>query len=142
MKYLKLFELFDSIPEPELFYDGSKPISPTNDYTKYNNYFDLKLPWDENEKEYFGNIIERNKSKIYESGYSAVYRREGITMFYIMLYPVGSNSNFIELYVHKLEDDYYFAQVIQTEDEGGDRIDLRYMCDGFDSLKILIDKWL
>jgi hypothetical protein len=140
MKYLKLYELFDEVQEPELYYDQESPRSESNNPKKYDHYLTNREPWTEKEKSELSSIMDKNELEIYEYGFTPVYGRPGQEIFYFILNPLTERSTdlLIEIYFHKCDDEVYLVQVFQGD--GG--IDRRYYCDGFKSLLKIINKWV
>jgi hypothetical protein len=141
MKNLKKFEnIFDRVPEPELYYDQKLQRSETNNPKRYDHYLQNREPWTDKEKSELSSIMDANESMIYEHGFTPVHQRPGQEIFYFMLNPLTNDSSalLVEIYSHKCEDEVYLVQIFQ----GDQGMDKRYFCDGFECLKKLISKYL
>ena len=146
MKYLKLFENMFGPAEPERISHG--------------DFHTQKKPIDsftEEELLYLESIFDRNRRKIDSVEYNnrATFMYNKFTLdkeevpdnFAVFLYPSGENGQLIcfECYKHQ---DYWYDVVISQESDEYDEDDTipgfseYWRCDEFDSLKILIDKWL
>ena len=146
MKYLKLFESMFGPAEP-------KKIS-------YEDFYPEKKPRDyftEKELLYLESVFERNRIKIedveYNNRSNFIYNRftsdkeELPDNFVIYMYSNGGNSNLICFDCYKHKDDWYYVRIFQGDDifdeeNTIDGFSEYYECDEFDSLKILLDKWL
>ena len=58
-------------------------------------------------------------------------------IFYFVLWPEEGTDLGVEIYCHKCMDEVYLVQEFVLEG-----VDRRYFCDGFDTLKKLISKYL
>ena len=158
MKYLKLFESLFGPAEPER--------------VSYGEFHSQRKPIDsftEKELLYLESVFDRNRKKIesveYNNGGNFIYNKFTLdkeiipNIFAVFLYPNGENSNLICFQCYKHQDDWFDVVISQDSDEY-DEIETvshhyyivkdpiipgfsqYWRCDEFDSLKILIDKWL
>ena len=138
MKYLKKFEsLFGGSVEPELFFDRNLPRSSTNDASMYNNYTQNREAWTKNEIDYLYSVVEKS-DKVEGFGLQNVQEKPDMKIFYFVLFPKEGSDLNLEIYCHKCEDEVYLVQEFILD---GD-CDRRYFCDGFETLKKMIDKFL
>jgi hypothetical protein len=137
MKYLKRFEsLFSGASEPELYFDRNLPRSENNDVNMYDEYLKNRESWTKKETDYLYSLVRKN-DKVEGYGFAPVYERPGMEVFYFVLFPKEGTGLSIEIYCHKCEDEVYlFHEFVY---DGDDR---RYFCDGFETLKKMIDKFL
>ena len=146
MKYLKRFESIFGPAEPErISYDEFWSQNKSN------------VSFTEKELLYLESIFEKNRKKIegveYSNRHNFIYnkftldKKEVPNIFAIFLYPTGENSQLICFECYKVTDEWYDVVISQDSDEYEDDptipgFDEYWRCDEFDSLKILIDKWL
>jgi len=138
MKYLKRFEsIFGGASEPELFFDRNLPRSSTNDASMYNHYTQNREAWTKNEIDYLYSVVKKS-DKVEGFGFNPVHNTPGMKIFYFVLFPKEGSDLNLEIYCHKCEDEVYLVQEFIFD---GD-CDKRYFCDGFETLKKMIDKFL
>ena len=137
MKYLKRFESLFGASEPELFFDRNLPRSSTNDASMYNNYTQNREAWTKNEMDYLYSVVEKS-DKVEGFGLQNVQEKPDMKIFYFVLFPKEGSDLNLEIYCHKCEDEVYLVQEFIFD---GD-CDRRYFCDGFETLKKMIDKFL
>ena len=139
MKYLKRFEsLFGGSVEPELFFDRNLPRSSTNDASMYNQYTQNREAWTKNEIDYLYSVVGKS-DKV--EGFGLLNARKydpDMKIFYFVLFPKEGSDLNLEIYCQKCEDEVYLVQEFILD---GD-FDRRYFCDGFETLKKMIDKFL
>ena len=146
MKYLKKFESLFGPAEPErITYDDFYPAkSPRDSFT-------------ENELIYLQSIFDKNRKKIddveFNNRSGFMYNRftldkeEVPDNFIVFLYSNTQNGELITFDCYKHTDDWYYVCVSQPNDVYDDDLinpgfTEYWRCDEFDSLKILLDKWL
>ena len=137
MKYLKRFESLFGASEPELFFDRNLPRSSTNDASMYNHYTQNREAWTKNEIDYLYSVVEKS-DKVEGFGLQNVQEKPDMKIFYFVLFPKEGSDLNLEIYCHKCEDEVYLVQEFIFD---GD-CDKRYFCDGFETLKKMIDKFL
>ena len=138
MKYLKRFEsIFGGASEPELFFDRNLPRSSTNDASMYNHYTQNREAWTKKEMDYLYSVVEKS-DKVEGFGLQNVQEKPDMKIFYFVLFPKEGSDLNLEIYCHKCEDEVYLVQEFIFD---GD-CDRRYFCDGFETLKKMIDKFL
>ena len=138
MKYLKRFEsIFGGASEPELFFDRNLPRSEKNNASMYNNYTQNREAWTKNEMDYLYSVVEKS-DKVEGFGLQNVQEKPDMKIFYFVLFPKEGSDLNLEIYCHKCEDEVYLVQEFIFD---GD-CDRRYFCDGFETLKKMIDKFL
>jgi len=139
MKYLKLFEsIFSGASEPELFFDRNLPRSSTNDASMYNQYTQNREAWTKNEIDYLYSVVEKS-DKVEGFGLLNAQKYDpDMKIFYFVLFPKEDSDLNLEIYCQKCEDEVYLVQEFILD---GD-CDRRYFCDGFETLKKMIDKFL
>ena len=102
-------------------------------------------------------VFDRNRRKIdnveYNNLGNFMYRKFTLDKekfpnnFIVFIYPSGDNGQLICFECYKHQDDWYYVVISQDSDDN-DEDDIipgfaeYWRCDEFDSLKILIDKWL
>jgi hypothetical protein len=146
MKYLKRFESMFGPAEPER--------------VSYDDFYPQRKPIDtftEKELLYLESVFDRNRKKIDDVEYNKratfMYnkftpdKKEFPNHFAIFMYPDGDNGQLICFECYKHQDDWYYVVISQDSDEYEDDSTIPgfsqyWRCDEFDSLKILIDKWL
>ena len=146
MKYLKKFESLFGPAEPERI-----------SYLDFHKDVKEKCAFTEQELLYLESIFSKNRKKIddveYNKGASFIYNRftldkeEVPDNFVVYIYSIGANANYILFDCYKHIDDWYYVYIYQGDDifdeenviEGFSEY---WRCDEFDSLKILLDKWL
>ena len=136
MKYLKRFESLFGASEPELFFDRNLPRSEKNDASMYNNYTQNREAWTKNEIDYLHSVVEKS-DKVEGFGFNPVHNTPGMEIFYFVLWPEEGSDLGLEIYCHKCMDEVYLVQEFVLEG-----VDRRYFCDGFETLKKMIDKFL
>ena len=123
----------------------------------YDDFYPQRKPIDtftEKELLYLESVFDRNRKKIeaveYNNGGNFIYnkftldKKELPDNFIVFLYSNTQNGELITCYKHT--DDWYYVCITQENDH--DRFEVYpgfkeyWRCDEFDSLKILIDKWL
>ena len=155
MKYLKLFENMFGPAEPErVSYDDFYPEkNPSDSFT-------------EKELLYLESVFKKNRKKIegieYSKGGAFMYNRytsvdgnlvdlekELPDMFSLFLYSDVENSHPICFACYKHVDDWFDVAISQPSDYYDyysnniiPGFDEYWRCDEFDSLKILLNKWL
>jgi hypothetical protein len=146
MKYLKLFESMFGPDEPErISYEDFYPEKKPRDY------------FTEKELLYLESIFDRNRRKIdsveYKNRATFMYNKftldkeEVPDNFAVFLYPSGENGQLICFECYKHQDYWYDVVISQASDEYDEDHTIPgfsqyWRCDEFDSLKILIDKWI
>ena len=137
MKYLKRFEsLFGGSVEPELFFDRNLPRSSTNDANMYNQYTQNRESWTKNEIDYLYSVVKKS-DKVEGFGFNPVHNKPGMEIFYFVLWSEDGSDLGLEIYCHKCMDEVYLVQEFVLEG-----VDRRYFCDGFETLKKMIDTYL
>jgi hypothetical protein len=140
MKYLKRFESiskdFFGVSEPELFFDRDLPRSEKNDANKYNQYTQNREAWTKQEMDYLYSVVEKS-DKVEGFGFNPVHNTPGMEIFYFVLWPEEDSALGLEIYCHKCMDEVYLVQEFVLEG-----VDRRYFCDGFETLKKMIDTYL
>ncbi len=114
MKHLRNFKLFESVNKL------NKMKATYLEWSKKLETFDAKS-FSDSEKDFFNNLLEINKSSIYELDIYKDYR------FNISLYQINSDS-LLYLEIDKLEDYYY---VIHEYDFDHNNY---YICDQFEEV--------
>ena len=139
MKYLKRFEsLFGGAVEPELFFDRNLPRSEKNNVSMYNHYTENREAWTKKEMDYLYSVVEKS-DKVEGFGLQNAQKyAPDMKIFYFVLFPKEDSDLNLEIYCHKCEDEVYLVQEFILD---GD-CDRRYFCDGFETLKKMIDKFL
>ena len=139
MKYLKRFEsLFGGAVEPELFFDRNLPRSEKNNASMYNHYTENREAWTKKEMDYLYSVVEKS-DKVEGFGLQNAQKyAPDMKIFYFVLFPKEGSDLNLEIYCHKCEDEVYLVQEFILD---GD-CDRRYFCDGFETLKKMIDKFL
>jgi hypothetical protein len=147
MKYLKLFESLFGPAEPErVSYDDFYPEkSPSDSFTQKELLY-LESVF----KKYRKNIesVEFMYNRYTSVGGNLVdLEKELPDMFSLFLYSDFENSHLICFACYKHVDDWFDVAISQTADyyDSNNIIPgfVQYWkCDEFDSLKILLDKWL
>jgi hypothetical protein len=147
MKYLKRFESLFGTAEPER-------ISHREFHSSYDKPIDSFI---EKELLYLESVFDGNRKKIedveYNNRATFMYnkftpdKKELPDNFAIYIYPNGENSQLICFECYKHQDDWYDVVISQMSDEYDEDNPIPgfseyWKCDEFDSLKILIDKWL
>ena len=137
MKYLKKFEsLFGGESEPELFFDRNLPRSERNDVNMYNQYTQNRESWTKKELDELKEMV-KSSPKVGTFGLQNVHNEPDMKIFYFILSAGEGFDLGIEIYCHKCMDEVYLVQEFELE-----TYDRRYFCDGFDTLKKLISKYL
>jgi hypothetical protein len=137
MKYLKRFEsLFSGSVEPELFFDRNLPRSSTNDGSMYNHYTQNREAWTKNEIDYLHSVVKKS-DKVEGFGFNPVHNNPDMEIFYFVLWPEEGTDLGLEIYCHKCMDEVYLVQEFVLEG-----VDRRYFCDGFETLKKMIESFL
>ena len=136
MKYLKKFESLFGESEPELFFDRNLPRSERNNANMYNHYTQNREAWTKNEIDYLYSVVKKS-DKVEGFGFNQVHNKPGMEIFYFVLWPEEGSDLGLEIYCHKCMDEVYLVQEFELE-----TYDRRYFCDGFDTLKKLISKYL
>ena len=136
MKYLKRFESLFGASEPELFFDRNLPRSSTNDASMYNQYTQNREAWTKNEIDYLHSVVEKS-DKVEGFGFNPVHNTPGMEIFYFVLWLEEGSDFSLEIYCHKCMDEVYLVQEFVLEG-----VDRRYFCDGFETLKKMIDTYL
>ena len=140
MKYLKRFESiskdFFGVSEPELFFDRNLPRSENNDPNKYNQYTQNREAWTKQEIDYLYSVVEKSE-KVEGLGLQNVHNEPDMKIFYFVLFPKDDSDLGLEVYCHKCIDEVYLVQVFVLEGQ-----DKRYFCDGFETLKKMINNFL
>jgi len=147
MKYLKLFENMFGPTEPER-------ISHREFHSSYNKPIDS---FTKEELLYLESVFDRNRRKIdsveYNNRVTFMYNKFTLDKeqlpnnFAFFLYPNGENGQPICFECYKHFDYWYYVRIFQGDDifdeeNTIDGFSEYYECDEFDSLKLLIDKWL
>ena len=136
MKYLKRFESLFGASEPELFFDRNLPRSSTNDANMYNNYTQNRESWTKKEIDYLYSVVKKS-DKVEGFGFNPVHNKPGMEIFYFVLWSEEGSDLGLEIYCHKCMDEVYLVQEFVLEG-----VDRRYFCDGFETLKKMIDTYL
>ena len=136
MKYLKRFESLFGASEPELFFDRNLPRSSTNDANMYNQYTQNREAWTKNEIDYLYSVVKKS-DKVEGFGFNPVHNKPGMEIFYFVLWSEEGSDLGLEIYCHKCMDEVYLVQEFVLEG-----VDRRYFCDGFETLKKMIDTYL
>ena len=145
MKHLKRFESLFGPPKPEM-------ISYEDFYTQKTS----REAFTEDELLYLESIFDINRKKIYDIEYlkraTFIYNKftsdkeELPDNFVICLYSNSQNGEFITFECYKHEDDWYYICISQESDTYDDEqisgFTEYYRCSEFDSLEILLNKWL
>jgi hypothetical protein len=147
MKYLKKFESLFGTAEPEKisYEDFHKDVKTRCDFTK-------------NELLYLESIFDSNSEKIsdveYVKGARFIYNKftsdktELPDNFIVFLYSNTQNGELIQFDCYKHTDEWYYVWISQEDNDHYDDDLFKpgfkeyWRCDEFDSLKILLDKWL
>jgi len=146
MKYLKLFESLFGPAEPERvsfaeFHSQKKPIDS----------------FTEKELLYLEAVFDKSRKKIesveYNNGHEFIYNKFTLdkeiipNIFSVFLYSNSKNGQPIYIGCYKHIDHWYDVVISQDEDQDYN-YNIRpgfsqyWRCDEFDSLKILLSKWL
>ena len=136
MKYLKKFESLFGESEPELFFDRNLPRSERNDVNMYNHYTQNREAWTKKELDELKEMVE-SSPKVGTLGLQNVHNEPDMKIFYFVLSAGEGFDLGTEIYCHKCMDEVYLVQEFELE-----TYDRRYFCDGFDTLKKLIGKYL
>ena len=146
MKYLKKFESLFGTAEPEMISEED-----------FNLAIKGRCAFTEKELLYLESIFDKNRKKIdwveYNKRSNFMYNRftldkeEVPDNFSVYMYSVGANANLICFDCYKHLDEWYYVCIYQGDDIFDEENVIEgfreyWRCDEFDSLKILLDKWL
>ena len=102
----------------------------------YIHYTQDREAWTKKEMDYLYSVVRKN-DKVEVYGFTPVYENPGMEVFYFALWPEEGSNLGLEIYCHKCRDEVYLVQEYFLG-----KSDKRYFCDGFETLKKMIDKFL